>query len=580
MKSIWRAFLLLHYLNFHKIMCFRCDRRPYGSTAPASPPDGRFHLNVLGVENHAYLPEQVYTAQITSTDGESKFTGFMISAEGDTRQDPKNPRRLISLFPGDIRPQKIETAKFSDRCLYSVEQATRTWKTSVEVFWQAPPTGHGCVTLRAVVVENDEQWFEDGAPLTQKICEDLRQPDDMSPLINYDCQICDEAKYEISFTGVWSRNTHPRLYPENVWVPRFSDLVGASHDVDYLMWIPGNLAGEGMRDLAEHANSSKLETEIREKIGDGVRTLIKGKGHGYRKMNNPTFAIFRADKKNHLVSVAVALHPSPDWFLGVTRFELCQEDNTWLRERELNLFPWDAGTDSGVSYESPNIETYPQDTISRVAMSSYDKKSPFYQTTMTEMHPFGKLHIKFIRSYHRECEDEEETTETTSPEGDLESTSTTETTTTEESEGPFEPKPPSRYQNPAIDSGGSGREDPIVFDQDSSEECPMSEWQAWSSCEGPCEHGHVKGYQWRVRYHLVDGIAVEKYDPYNQHTLNLEVPKYCKNHVEDFQRKECFEKCSEDYDEHEDEIKMERRIISEIMPGSSWGGSSRKNTKH
>lgn len=86
-------------------------------------------------------------------------------------------------------------------------------------------------------------------------------------------------------------------------------------------------------------------------IGDGVRTLIKGKGHGYRKMNNPTFAIFRADKKNHLVSVAVALHPSPDWFLGVTRFELCQEDNTWLRERELNLFPWDAGTDSGVSYE-------------------------------------------------------------------------------------------------------------------------------------------------------------------------------------------------------------------------------------
>lgn len=61
MKSIWRAFLLLHYLNFHKIMCFRCDRRPYGSTAPASPPDGRFHLNVLGVENHAYLPEQVYT---------------------------------------------------------------------------------------------------------------------------------------------------------------------------------------------------------------------------------------------------------------------------------------------------------------------------------------------------------------------------------------------------------------------------------------------------------------------------------------------------------------------------------------
>lgn len=52
-----------------------------------------------------------------------------------------------------------------------------------------------------------------------------------------------------------------------------------------------------------------------------------------------------------MISVAVGIYPSPDWFLGVARFELCQEDNTWLQERELNLFPWDAGTDSGVSYE-------------------------------------------------------------------------------------------------------------------------------------------------------------------------------------------------------------------------------------
>lgn len=68
-------------------------------------------------------------------------------------------------------------------------------------------------------------------------------------------------------------------------------------------------------------------------------------------MNFPTYAFFRSDKDNHMVSVAVAIYPSPDWFLGVARFELCQADNTWLPERELNLFPWDAGTDSGVSYE-------------------------------------------------------------------------------------------------------------------------------------------------------------------------------------------------------------------------------------
>lgn len=75
-------------------------------------------------------------------------------------------------------------------------------------------------------------------------------------------------------------------------------------------------------------------------------------------MGMPTYAFFRADKNNHLISTAIALHPSPDWFLGVTRFELCTEDNNWLTERELNLYPWDAGTDNGVSYEVSLQMTY------------------------------------------------------------------------------------------------------------------------------------------------------------------------------------------------------------------------------
>lgn len=48
------------------------------------------------------------------------------------------------------------------------------------------------------MAENQEIWFEDGAPLTVKLCEDMRQPDDVSPNINYECKVCDEAKYEVS----------------------------------------------------------------------------------------------------------------------------------------------------------------------------------------------------------------------------------------------------------------------------------------------------------------------------------------------------------------------------------------------
>lgn len=73
------------------------------------------------------------SVQITETDGESHFTSFMISAEGDIKPDPRNPRRLITMYPGELRPQSTTTAKYSDRCLYSVEQAMASYKTSVSV---------------------------------------------------------------------------------------------------------------------------------------------------------------------------------------------------------------------------------------------------------------------------------------------------------------------------------------------------------------------------------------------------------------------------------------------------------------
>lgn len=72
--------------------------------------------------------------------------------------------------------------------------------------------------------------------------------------------------FQISFTGIWSRNTHPQQYPENDWVPRYSDLVGASHSADYVLWTPGTLATPGLKDLAEYANSTTIEAEIREKV--------------------------------------------------------------------------------------------------------------------------------------------------------------------------------------------------------------------------------------------------------------------------------------------------------------------------
>ena len=42
--------------------------------------------------------------------------------------------------------------------------------------------------------------------------------------------------------------------------------------------------------------------------------------------------------------------PSPDWIVGVSGLELCLANCSWVDHVQLNLYPFDAGTDSGMGY--------------------------------------------------------------------------------------------------------------------------------------------------------------------------------------------------------------------------------------
>ena len=53
------------------------------------------------------------------------------------------------------------------------------------------------------------------------------------------------------------------------------------------------------------------------------------------------------------------LGPSPDWTVGLSAEDLCTKECGWVQRVSQDLIPWDAGTDSGVSYEvSENIDTF------------------------------------------------------------------------------------------------------------------------------------------------------------------------------------------------------------------------------
>lgn len=85
-------------------------------------------------------------------------------------------------------------------------------------------------------------------------------------------------------------------------------------------------------------------------LGANVRTVIKATAP--KRTNMSTVASFRANKDKHLISLVTSLLPSPDWFLGVYNLELCDsKNNSWAENIILNLYPLDAGTDSGKNFD-------------------------------------------------------------------------------------------------------------------------------------------------------------------------------------------------------------------------------------
>lgn len=182
------------------------------------------------------------------------------------------------------------------------------------------------------------------------------------------CCACDEAKYELVFEGLWSKYTHPDEFPEGDTAAYFGDIIGASHSNDFRMWDQGTLATEGVKELAETGSTKRLESELKQ-VSAKTRTIIKARELRYSTLNSRTSAVFRTDRQHHLVSILSKLGPSPDWVVGVSGLELCQTDCSWTNQKTVNLYPLDAGTDSGNSFISPDLPSNPHEPMRRIYLS-------------------------------------------------------------------------------------------------------------------------------------------------------------------------------------------------------------------
>ncbi|XP_050438956.1 spondin-1 isoform X2 [Adelges cooleyi] len=383
-----------------------CDLRPNGITTPKSRSSHPFRIVFKG-NTETYWPGTTYTIILQSVKTTQtmtpSFSGFslMVEAEDHRNYDEEN-----EFFAGTFQLTGDVRTKISEVCPNTITHTSMIPKSEIQVFWVAPPSGSGCILFRATIVEYRDVWYMDDEQLSKRICEESNESNDDNSNVVYECCACDEAKFELTFEGLWSRHTHPKDYPDDNWQTKFSDVIGASHTIDYRFWEQGHVASEGMNSIAQYSATSTLESELKSK-SDKIRTIIKARGISYPNVTGRTFAVFRVDQEHHLVSVVSFMYPSPDWFVGVSGLELCLPNCNWITNKTVNLYPWDAGIDSGVTYNSSDMPTVPRTTVQRVWVAMPNEtRSPFYNEDGVPLKPIAKLHLTRQRLYEKSCVEE------------------------------------------------------------------------------------------------------------------------------------------------------------------------------
>lgn len=170
-----------------------------------------------------------------------------------------------------------------------------------------------------------------------------------------------DVSYTVTLNASWSSTTHPQNFPAKA---HFSNLVGATHNVNTVFWQAGDIATAGIEQMAETGKTTLLINEINtDKIAGNSDNLIHGDGID-KSPGSRTFTL--PVKASHpYLTLVTMIAPSPDWFIGVNAYDLMPNGN-WVNNATVTLYAYDAGTDNGSTYTSANADTSPQDVITQI----------------------------------------------------------------------------------------------------------------------------------------------------------------------------------------------------------------------
>jgi hypothetical protein len=166
----------------------------------------------------------------------------------------------------------------------------------------------------------------------------------------------DSATYTVTFQGNWTTASTPDGV---VGGAHFTTLIGAVHNAMVTFWAPGGTATTGVENVAELGSTSTFQSEINAN-SNAVSVIRNGVGGGGR--GSATFEV-TVTRDHPLVTLLSMIGPSPDWFVGVSGRSLLDAQAQWLSRLEIDLFPYDAGTEEGTEFSLGNDATSPREAI-------------------------------------------------------------------------------------------------------------------------------------------------------------------------------------------------------------------------
>ncbi len=190
----------------------------------------------------------------------------------------------------------------------------------------------------------------------------------------------DSASYRLAFRGTWTASATPGGVPGGA---HFSPLIGAVHNDQVSFWEPGGRASRQMERVAELG----IQRDLRALMERSPQVLAVLEKEPPRGGTASASIEFEADRDHPLVTLVTMIAPSPDWFVGVSARSLLDDSGQWVDDLEVDLFPYDAGTEEGTEFSLDNPATVPQGTITSIRGMGKFTDRPMARLTFERLDP-------------------------------------------------------------------------------------------------------------------------------------------------------------------------------------------------